>query len=194
VKKSLAKGSNCTSHHTVNIPLLRLSDYLPLPAPSSRSLALLSLHPEDSNRLNHAISQAIDINNELQAIGPVLQHVPSHQTNSTLLLLTEIDTLETQLPFAIPEAGPHDVLARFSQDPLDEASGYEEPYEMVNKALHQVFDYNADISQIVLLVCRGDLGVKGLVAWIRNCISTLKISPGLFEPRLEKLRDALHIL
>lgn len=127
---------------------------------------------------------------------PVVTHAPTpaYPIDPIIALLDGIETLEQQLPTKVPVANSQDLISCFSADPVETSEFYEDPHEMVNKILHQVFGWGASVDEIAGKVRRGELGVIGLVRWTRKCIETLGVGSGLFEPRLALMHQAMEKL
>ncbi|GBE83801.1 hypothetical protein SCP_0508580 [Sparassis crispa] len=76
-------------------------------------------------------------------------------------------------------------LAAFSQEPYFNADeDYESEWEFVDHTLNRVFGYGDVDEQIAELICRGPLGIDGLIHWLEVCLTWPTVSFDLLEGKI----------
>lgn len=110
-------------------------------------------------------------------------------------LIERIRNATARLSVSIPLATEHDELARFSDAvPSLKASEYEEPWEMVDKALNPLIGYDRSVPSLAGIIRRGRLGMDGLCNWLEGCVVELGIDPALLEGKIERLLAAFDLM
>lgn len=111
-------------------------------------------------------------------------------------LLFRLRQLADALPAHIPIGGCFDPIGQVVSNDIASllsASGDPDldPYEVIDPILNNAFGYNKTHDDLVAMISRGPFGIHGLCDWIEGVISTHRVDPVLFEPRLERLTRAL---
>jgi len=111
----------------------------------------------------------------------------------TLNIINRIRMAASRLKPSVPEATALDTLACFSGDPTLEV-GDNDPWEAVNRTLHDGLGYGATVEDLVKIIRRGPYGILGFTNWVESCIRILKIDGALMEGRLQRVLEAVKQL
>ncbi|TDL20018.1 hypothetical protein BD410DRAFT_899810 [Rickenella mellea] len=128
------------------------------------------------------------------------EYVTEHsetQTRTSLPTLSErLRSLAASLPASVPVGTRDDVLALFSGNPRELASGCtgDDAWEAIDPVLNRVIGFGKTSPELVPIIRRGPLGIDGLCSWLEICINELGINSALLEGKTERLESALKLL
>ncbi|KAI0027276.1 hypothetical protein K488DRAFT_91062 [Vararia minispora EC-137] len=108
--------------------------------------------------------------------------------------LQELVTAVSDLPMSVLEAKEGDVLYVLATGSAYDVEDDDDPWEVLDHVLNQVFGFSKTVEEISMLVRRGTYGMNSVVETMSVFVERYRIDPQLLEGKARRMQDAIVLL